>query len=79
LREIAREVGITERHAYAIVSDLSASGYVIKRKDTDGRRNRYQIQSHVALREATGRERTIGEVLDVLFERDASGSTAPPQ
>ncbi len=68
LRDIATTVGITERSAYAIVTDLTAAGYVIKVKDTDGRRNRYQIQTHLPLREAIGRERTIGEVLDVLVD-----------
>ncbi len=74
LRDIATTVGITERSAYAIVTDLTAAGYVIKDKDTDGRRNRYQIQTHLPLREAIGRERTIGEVLDVLVD----GNTHKP-
>jgi len=38
LREIAASLGITERSAYAIVTDLSAAGYVVKLQD--GRRNR---------------------------------------
>ena len=42
LRDIAAKLGITERSAYAIVTDLTAAGYVVKEKDTDGRRNRYQ-------------------------------------
>jgi DNA-binding IclR family transcriptional regulator len=68
LRDIATTVGITERSAYAIVTDLTAAGYVLKDKDTDGRRNRYQIQTHLPLREALGQERTIGEVLEVLLD-----------
>jgi DNA-binding IclR family transcriptional regulator len=66
LRDIATKLGITERSAYAIVADLTAAGYVVKAKD--GRRNRYQIQTHLPLGEAIGRERTIGEVLDVLVD-----------
>jgi DNA-binding IclR family transcriptional regulator len=68
LRDIATVVGITERSAYGIVNDLTAAGYVVKRKDTDGRRNRYQIQTHLPLPDAVGRQRTIGEVLDVLLD-----------
>jgi hypothetical protein len=68
LRDIATRVGITERSAYAIVTDLTAAGYVVKEKDNDGRRNRYQIQTHLPLPESLGRERTIGEVLDVLVD-----------
>ena len=59
-------LGITERSAYSIVTDLTDGGYVVK--DKDGRRNRYQIQPHLPLREAITQERTIGEVLDVLVE-----------
>jgi predicted transcriptional regulator len=66
LRDIAKTMGITERSAYGIVTDLTASGYVVKLKD--GRRNRYQIQAHLPLREVITQERTIGEVLDVLVE-----------
>jgi hypothetical protein len=35
-------------------------------KQRDRRRNRYDIQHGLPLREATSRERTIGDVLDVL-------------
>lgn len=64
LRDIAATVGITERSAFGIVTDLTNAGYVVKRKD--GRRNRYQIQSHLPLPEPTAQERSIGDVLAVL-------------
>lgn len=66
LRDIAAAAGITERSAYAIVADLTEAGYVVKAKD--GRRNRYEIQKHLPLRESISREAAIGEVLDVLVE-----------
>jgi DNA-binding IclR family transcriptional regulator len=66
LRDIATTLGITERSAYGIVTELATAGYVVKEKD--GRRNRYHIQAHLPLREAIGRERTIGEVLDLLVD-----------
>jgi len=37
-------------------------------KEKDGRRNRYHVQAHLPLRESIGRERTIGEVLDLLVD-----------
>lgn len=77
LRDIAASVGITERRAYAIVTDLTAAGYVVKDKDIDGRRNRYQIQTELPLREGIGRERTIGEVLDVLVDRRVREPVGP--
>ena len=70
LRDIATTLDITERSAYSIVTDLTDSGYVVK--DKDGRRNRYQIRPHLPLREKITRERTIGEVLDVLVDSKTS-------
>lgn len=69
LRDIAASLGITERTAYGIVTDLAGAGYIVKRKD--GRRNRYQIQAHLPLPEPTPRERTVGEVLTLLVGTDA--------
>ena len=43
LREIATTLGITDRAAFGIVTDLVEAGYVVK--DKNGRRNRYQIQA----------------------------------
>jgi DNA-binding IclR family transcriptional regulator len=64
LRDIADRVGITERSAYGIVLDLAEAGYIVKEKT--GRRNRYEIQSHLPLPESSSRERTVGEVLALL-------------
>ena len=47
LRDIAATLGITERTARAIITDLPSAGYVIRPKD--GRRNRYQIQGRLLL------------------------------
>jgi DNA-binding IclR family transcriptional regulator len=76
LREIAAALDITERSAYAIVTDLAEAGYVVKERE--GRRNRYQIQGHLPLREAVARERTIGEVLDVLVKASAPAEKDAP-
>ena len=64
LRDIAARLGITERSAHGIVTDLAEAGYVIKQKD--GRRNRYQIQAHMPLPEAASQQPAIGEVLALL-------------
>ena len=64
LRDMAEELGITERSAYAIVADLTDAGYVLKERD--GRRNRYSIQHHMPLPDSTNRQRTVGEVLNLL-------------
>jgi DNA-binding transcriptional ArsR family regulator len=75
LRDIAAALEITERSAYALVSDLAEAGYIVKEKD--GRRNRYRIQTDLPLREPVTRERTIGEVLDLLVEASAPADDAP--
>src|SRR6266480_1340904 len=70
LRAIAASVGITERSAHGIVTDLAEAGYVVKQKD--GRRNRYQIQAHLPLPEPGTHEPATGEVLAILLG-DTSG------
>jgi IclR helix-turn-helix domain len=73
LRDIAASVGITERSAYGIVTDLAEAGYVVKQKN--GRRNRYQVQAHLPLPESTQRERTVGEVVALLVGTDAGAAS----
>ena len=70
LRDIAASLGITERSAHGIVTELAEAGYLIRQKD--GRRNRYQIQAHLPLPEPTSRERTVGEILALLAGTDAT-------
>ena len=74
LRDIAAILGITERRAHGIITDLADAGYVITQKD--GRRNRYQIQAHLPLPDAVGREPAIGDVLAVLMGGDAEQGQA---
>lgn len=76
LRDLAAALGVTERTAYGIVADLAEAGYVVKEKD--GRRNRYRIQTHLPLRDAVSRGRTIGEVLDLLGEAKEDRGTGTP-
>jgi hypothetical protein len=64
LRDIAAMVGVTERSAHDMVSDLVDTGYVVK--DKEGRRNQYRIQEHLPLRDPISQEPTIGEMLDLL-------------
>jgi predicted ArsR family transcriptional regulator len=64
LRDLAASLGITERSAYGIVTDLTAAGYVVKQEDS--RRNRDRIQAHLPLPEPVRQEPAIGEVLALL-------------
>jgi hypothetical protein len=69
LRDIAATLDISERRAFGIVTDLAEAGYVVKARD--GRRNRYEVQHHLPLPDPPVRERTIGELLELL-------ASAPP-
>ncbi|MEA2717729.1 MAG: hypothetical protein QOI99_2046 [Actinomycetota bacterium] len=73
LRDVAAALDVTERTAYGIVVDLTQAGYLVKEKD--GRRNRYHIQSHLPLLDPIGRERTIGEMLELLADTTPSGAS----
>jgi hypothetical protein len=48
-RDIAASIGITDRSACGIVTDLTAAGYVVKQQH--GRRDGCQIQAHLPLPE----------------------------
>ena len=64
LRDIAQTVGITERTAAQIVSDLEQAGYLSKTRD--GRRNRYQVHERLPLRHPQHRHRTVGDLITFL-------------
>ena len=76
LRDIAASLGITERSAHGIVTDLAEAGYVIRQKD--GRRNRYRIQAHLPVPEPGTREPAIGEVV-ALFAASPQAAGIHPQ
>jgi Winged helix DNA-binding domain len=72
LRDIADCLGMTERRAFDIVSDLTEAGYLVKEKE--GRRNRYQVQGHLPLPDDVAQEQAVGEVLGVLTRRASKSS-----
>jgi DNA-binding MarR family transcriptional regulator len=66
LRDIAAAVGITERAAHRIVSELVAGGYVVRNKQ--GRRNRYEVVHDLPLRHPLVNGKAIGDLLEILSE-----------
>jgi hypothetical protein len=64
LRQVGDCVGITERAAHRIVSDLVDEGYLARTRE--GRRNRYELRPDVPMRDPLLHERTIGELLAAL-------------
>jgi DNA-binding IclR family transcriptional regulator len=71
-RDIAESVGITERAAQRIVADLIESGYV--ESERVGRRNRYRVNTGIAMRHPAQDGREIGELLQLLQLRDDSAT-----
>jgi hypothetical protein len=64
LRDIAVDVGITERTAAQIVSDLEDAGYLTKTRE--GRRNIYEIHRDLPLRHPRHQHHTVGELIRFL-------------
>lgn len=64
LSEIADAVGIRERAAHRIVSDLVNEGYVERTRE--GRRNTYSVDRDQPLRHSQESDHTVGDLLRVL-------------
>ena len=64
LRDIGERIGITERAAHRIVTELAAAGYITRRRN--GRRNQYAINTHLPLPDPILREQNVGELLEIL-------------
>ncbi|MAT99818.1 MAG: transcriptional regulator [Anaerolineaceae bacterium] len=64
VREIAAELGITERSVMRIIKDLQTEGYILKERQ--GRANRYQVNAQATLRRQETRDIVVSELLQVL-------------
>jgi DNA-binding MarR family transcriptional regulator len=64
LRQVALDVGITERAVQRIIQDLEDGGFI--RRERVGRKNRYQILSNESLRHPIESHRKIGDLLKLI-------------
>lgn len=64
LREVAIEVGITERAVQRIIQDLVDGGFIERRRV--GRQNRYRILKGKKLRHPIEAHRKIGDLLKLI-------------
>lgn len=64
LRDVADDVGITERAAQRIVADLEEGGYLTRHRE--GRRNVYSLREDLPLRHPLERETEVGDLLGLL-------------
>ena len=72
VRDIAEQVGITERGAQRILSDLIEAGAV--GRERHGRRNRYVINKKTEMRHAAQDGQEIGGLLDLFAFAEAKNS-----
>ncbi|HEY2074409.1 MAG TPA: winged helix-turn-helix domain-containing protein [Gaiellaceae bacterium] len=68
LRDVAERVGITERAAQRILSDLVDAGYVEATRV--GRRNQYAVDRQHAMRHSAQFGYEIGRLLEALGQPD---------
>jgi DNA-binding IclR family transcriptional regulator len=73
LRDVAEQVGITERASQRILADLVDAGYV--KTTRVGRRNHYTLDREHAMRHTAQRGYEIGALLEAL---PRNGAEAPP-
>ena len=65
LREVASQVGITERAVQRIVADLEQAGVLARERD--GRRNRYRLNLDARLRHPLEQHCSVGELLESVI------------
>lgn len=63
-RNLAEELGITERSVIRIIKDLEREGYILKERV--GRVNQYQINHNALLRRKEVRDVAVGDLLEIL-------------
>ena len=68
LRDVAARVGITERTALRLVSQLAEAGILVRVKE--GRRNSYRINLDSYLRHPIEAHCTVGELLGTVLDAD---------
>jgi predicted ArsR family transcriptional regulator len=68
LRDVARQVGITERAVQKIVADLEEAGVVTRSRQ--GRRNHYQVHPQARLRHPLESGSSVEDLLRLLAPRD---------
>jgi DNA-binding transcriptional regulator PaaX len=67
LRDVAQQVGITERATQRIIGQLEEAG-VLKR-EREGRRNHYWIDLDQPLRHPLESHKTVGSLLEMVISR----------
>lgn len=72
VRDIAHAVGITERAAQRIVTELEEAGYLTRVRE--GRRNRYTLHERRPLRHPLEGRSAVSDLLDAVADGGPPGS-----
>jgi DNA-binding MarR family transcriptional regulator len=64
LRQVAAQVGITQRAVQRIIQDLEEGGFIKRQKV--GRQNQYKVLSNQSLRHPIEAHRKIGDLLKLI-------------
>ncbi len=67
LKEVADQVGITERAVQRVVAELEAGGYLQRSKE--GRKNTYSLHMGMPLRHQLEAHCSIGQLIDFIVGR----------
>lgn len=65
LRDVANQIGITERAVQRITQELEEGGFIEREKV--GRKNHYRILTNVPLRHPIESHKKIGDLLDLII------------
>lgn len=74
LRDVAADIGLTERAVISIVGELVAQGYLLKARQ--GRRNHYEARVELPLRHPLHGSRPVEAVLKPLLQGTPARGTA---
>jgi predicted transcriptional regulator len=70
VRDLAAQVGITERAVQRIITELEEAGYLSHVRD--GRRNHYELHADKPLRHPIERHRSVAELIAMVHRDDAA-------
>lgn len=73
LREVAAQVGITERAVQRIIHDLETEGFI--QRERKGRQNHYRVLTSQPLRHPIEAHRRIGDLLKLIGPANRRSTT----
>jgi DNA-binding IclR family transcriptional regulator len=76
LRDVAEQVGVTERAVQRIVAELEGAGYL--RREKEGRCNRYEVDLAIPLRHPLEEHCPVSDLIKMVLGRSAAAGRGKP-